>query len=256
MKKCWANSDGKCSSKLSREHLISKSIINNKKFWVHGFSWCKNEPKEISEPSFVNKFLCEYHNSSLSKFDSEIANFVSAIEMLWKNDKKFSMHGFSKKKIPIRYIINGFNLERWFVKTLINVSLTGVKKIKIHFDKILPVLYENIKFEKPYGLSLGVKTGQIYKAEDKIQITPILNEREDFDELAGGIFMFLNFRIIVLIPCSIDPIENNVLKLSGYSSEFDGVQINWHNENINHEIKVGKKRFNTQSIIFSWDNCI
>jgi hypothetical protein len=253
MKKCWANSFGKCGTVITGEHLISKSILD-KTVFVQGFSWCKDEPKEIGQASLVSNFLCNVHNSSLSPCDTEIAKFVSSISDFVRTNNKFDKHGFSLKKIPVKYRLSGLLIEKWFVKTLINICLTQEKDALIHFDKVLPFLYSSQNFENPFGLSFGIKSGMPLHIENKISILALFNDNNGTKELSGGLFTFHGFRIIVLIPCSKFPLENNQLKLSNsYGEAFEGLQLNWHNTEIGQDGIKGRKKVTTQKIIFSWD---
>lgn len=249
MKKCWANSFGKCSDKITKEHLISNSILQ-KKIVVKGFEWCKNEAKEIGSASLVNKFLCKHHNNSLSHCDSEIVKFVNTIETFFRIKNKFSKYGFSIKKVPIKYQINGTLLEKWFIKTLINISMTNEKEAVINFDTILPALFSDMSFEKPFGFSFAIRVGQTINFKDEISIIPLFNHNKDIKELAGGIFIFRGFTIMILIPCSKFPIQENRLSID--NMDFEGLQLNWHNKEISEEMNLGKKTFKTQTINFVW----
>jgi hypothetical protein len=249
MKKCWANSFGKCGDIITKEHLISNSILQ-KKVVVQGFDWCKNEPKEIGSASLENKFLCNHHNNSLSPCDSEIAKFVDTIETFFRTKNKFNKYGFSTKKVPIEYNINGILIEKWFIKTLINISLTNEKEVVINLDKILPTLFSDMSIEKPFGFSFAIREGQTINFKDEISIIPLFNHNNDIKELAGGIFIFRGFTIMTLIPCSKFPILDNSLSID--NKEFEGLQLNWHNNEISEQMNLGKKTYKTQSIIFSW----
>lgn len=252
MEKCWANSFGKCGNKLTGEHLISKSILPNKKIKVQGFSWCKDEPKEIGIASLVSNFLCDQHNRALSPYDKEISNFVSSVESFVREEKKFSKYGFSLKKIPVIFNINGVHLEKWFVKTLINVCLVNHKEAIINYDKILPVLFSSQSFEKPYGLNFAVSVGQMVNIIDEIQIAPLFNDSGGIRELGGGLFTFRGFRIILLLPCSKFPIEEGRLILPNNLTDFLNLQLNWHNEEINMNMTRNRKSIKVLSMNFKW----
>ena len=252
MKKCWANSIGHCGDKITGEHIISKSILK-KTIIVQGFKWCKDEPKEIGNASLVNNFLCNYHNEYLSPYDIEIANFVTSIENFVKTEKRFTAYGFSRKNVPVVHKVNGTRLEKWFIKTLINISLTNEEEAIIHFDKVLPILFSDKPFEKPFGLNFSVRVGQALYVKDEIKIIPLFNKKDNGKELAGGLFTFRGFKIIILIPCSKFPIQDNQLALSNENDDFTGLQLNWHNKEISMDMKRGRKSVKVQSIIFDWE---
>lgn len=248
MKKCWANTIGQCGNKLTGEHLISNAILD-KKIVVQGFSWCKDSPKEIGSASLVNNFLCNIHNNALSPCDNEIKNFVSSVENFIKTEQRFTKYGFSMKKVPVTFKVNGKLLEKWFVKTLINITLTNEKNVKIPFDKILPILFsENNIFEKPYGINFAIRINQAIEIRNEISVQPLFNE----NELFGGLFKFKGFKIIVLLPCSKPPIHNDILKIPITAEDFSNLQLNWHNEEINMSMLKGRKSVKVLSLKINW----
>ena len=250
MKKCWASSLSGCGEKLTGEHIISSSILD-KTIKVKGFSWCKDKPKEIGSSSFKNKILCEKHNSDLSKFDLAAKKFVSTIDAFSMKQESLRKFGFRKKDLPIIYKINGTKLERWCCKTLINICLTQKDEIIIHFDKILPAILKNINLEKPYGLSFAVVNGEKIDTNKFIEITPLLSKiHDDKKELAGGLFTFMGFSFILLLPCSKQSFfVNNELQLNeNVQKEWIGRQLNWHNKNIYHK----HQQSILQNIYFKW----
>ena len=256
MKNCWANSLGNCSGKLTGEHIISNSILD-KKIKVKGFSWCKDEPKEVGSSSLTGKILCEKHNNGLSTFDSEAKQFVSVIDNFCKKSENFKKFGFRKKDIPIIHKVDGTKLERWCCKTLINVGLSQKDEVIIYFDKILPAIFHDKNFKNPYGLNFAVATGQKIDTNDFFEIAPLLNETNDKKkELAGGLFTFRGFRLILLLRCSKqNVIINNELQLNlskEIQEEWIGSQLNWHNKKINYTKQQGKKKYLMQRIIFKW----
>lgn len=256
MKNCWANSLGNCHGKLTGEHIISNSILE-KKIKAKGFSWCKDEPKDIGSSSLKGKILCEKHNNELSTFDSEAKQFISVMNNVRKKSENFKKFGFRKKDIPIIYKLDSSKLERWCCKTLINVSLTQKDKVIIHYDNILPEIFQNRNFENPYGLNFAITIGQKIDAKDFFEIAPLLNETSDKEkELAGGLFTFIGFRLILLLPCSKqDIIINNELQLhlsKDMQEEWIGLQLNWHNREINYTNQQGKKKHLMQRINFKW----
>jgi hypothetical protein len=104
-RRCWAADVGGCSEKISREHLISRSLLPGHTILVEGFDWCK-EPKAIGIEALTRKILCTRHNSNLSSADEAIAQLNNLA-----NQPKLGVS------------ISGRALERWFLKTLVNVSI-------------------------------------------------------------------------------------------------------------------------------------
>jgi hypothetical protein len=104
-RKCWAEHVGGCCTEISREHLISKSLLPKTTVLVEGFDWCR-QPVSIGRDRLVSKVLCRTHNSLLEPADRAIASFVSIA-----NEPLTDV------------VVSGRWLERWFIKTLVNISI-------------------------------------------------------------------------------------------------------------------------------------
>jgi hypothetical protein len=118
MPTCWAACLADCDDKISKEHVVSKALCESDTVVVHGFAWCKDQPKEISLSNLVAKILCKKHNSDLSELDAAGGKAYAAIR---------TMMGTSNARAAVkprywtvqRYKVPGPLLERWFLKTLI-----------------------------------------------------------------------------------------------------------------------------------------
>ena len=121
---CWASPLADCGGKISREHLISQALFEEKSIVVKGLDWCSDEAKTIGLSSLVAKILCEKHNSSLSDLDSAA---LDAFDVLRETVRLNSVRGKlgSNHWSIKRFVIDGKRLERWFLKTLINLSFKG-----------------------------------------------------------------------------------------------------------------------------------
>lgn len=118
---CWASTLGDCRGKLSREHYVSACLFPSGKAIVKGFSWCAEEPKTIGLQSLTRNILCERHNSGLSELDSAMLAFF---ETLRESDRLIGLRTkLCQKTWNIHHFqVNGNLLERWFLKTLINLN--------------------------------------------------------------------------------------------------------------------------------------
>lgn len=251
MEKCWAHPISGCSEKLSGEHLVSKGILEEMGgvIRVQGFNWCKNEPKEIGMNSLQSNFLCERHNNLLSNYDKEAISFFKIPETWQKKSTFFKRNGFHIKKVPIRYAFNGFLIERWFLKTLVNLTLVSSKDHEIPLNIVLPYLYGGKKFEKPYGLGFIVKTGDHVSFNVNIDFKPFFNKEK---VLCGGTFNFRGFTTVIILPVE-NTIVNNQLAIDTDGSMI-GSQINWHNEEISETMKRFRKTYTVQKIVIDWTN--
>jgi hypothetical protein len=111
--KCWANSLGNCSKKLSREHLITEKIfgprspigVSNTKYRLSG---------PINRRSLTTKVLCTTHNASLSIADDEALRLFSALRTIHSHSKDGQLEASEE------YRFDSGLLERWLLKTLVN----------------------------------------------------------------------------------------------------------------------------------------
>ena len=149
---CWAESLGGCSSVQSREHYISKGLFEGDSIIQKGLPWCKFEEKEIGLASASAKILCKTHNERLSILDDEaIRAFDSLREILLLQSRQ-------KKLAPriwkVRtWHLNGLLLDRWFLKTLVN--LMHVQTQAIEFRGLRVVLAWTDKDLEPFIRRLG-----------------------------------------------------------------------------------------------------
>lgn len=134
MDKCWANGYSTCSNKLSKEHLVSGSIFEQQNIYVSGFPWCKDELKMVSVASITSKILCTKHNNALSEIDKEGINAVRVFEMLIPERMK------STNKRPLNDVIDGYNFERWLLKTAVNLSVESNFHIGVGMNDSIPGL--------------------------------------------------------------------------------------------------------------------
>jgi len=255
MKNCWAKSLGDCKGPITKEHPISRTVIPGK-VRVQGFSWCKNQPKEVGISSLASHMLCKKHNNDLSDFDNEIGHFVDEIENLSKRLNDFKTHGY-RISTPVKHEIDGLKLEKWFCKTLIDIAYYKKEDAKIEFEKILPVLFGNFNFREPLGLHFATTIGQNISTKRIYDVLPILNMRNDgVAELAGGFFIIRGFRFILLFPSSKSDIfvngRLNITKKRGLDKSWNGLQLKWHHKKLDWEVDRSGMRYLTDRIEFHW----
>ncbi len=238
MKKCWANSLWNCDWEITREHIVS-NVILNKTMLVKGFSWCKDEFKEVSASSLTSKILCEKHNYELSNFDSEAKNFVTIVDEYYNKEKYFSKFWYRNNNIPIVYKINWLLLEKWCCKTLVNFAYIWNTDNPIIFEKLLPYIYQNKRFEQPYGLYFDA-TIWLANHQEFLEINPFFNS---IGELGWAIFIFKWFRLRLNIPNSmqIESLDSNrYINEINENNIINKVQYNWHNQWINYSKQLKK----------------
>ncbi|MFQ5482652.1 MAG: hypothetical protein ACE5ER_07825 [Nitrospinaceae bacterium] len=251
MDSCWASYRGDCSKKLSREHLVSKSLFESKTVLVHGFPWCKEE-KEIGLHNLVTKNLCSFHNSSLSELDKEGASAWEIIKKVNRIDNQRKRMGARRWNV-VKHKINGPLLERWFLKTLFNLSwdqpyIVGLKEDDSGSGNICPKLakiaFGESNFLDESGLYTGDLNGQQIHSIEEVVFTPII---KDDKYILGGLFSFLglNFFISLTAPPKSEKPFNGLV---GLDSDWQNSNIHYHMEKFN--FKVRDKL--SQVILFNW----
>ena len=179
-KGCWAACLGDCCQKISREHTVSKGLFNTDEIIVQGFSWCLKEPKAIGLGSLVAKILCEKHNNDLGELDSAAKDsfdvFREAVRLNHVRQKL--------KRPPIwnirRLTIDGPRLERWFLKTLINLSFGGQWTIGLGShaagsvsSSLVKIAFGRREFENGAGMYTIARAGQQMDSMDRVNFTPL-----------------------------------------------------------------------------------
>jgi len=235
---CWASMIGGCSVGSSREHYISGGIFDETIISVFGLPWCKDQPASIGLNNAVSKILCQTHNNQLSLYDSEaskLSHFLSSnvLEEPLKNDS---------------ISINGILLEKWLIKTMINLGYLGALDQPKHSridpeEAIVRYLFQNTKIRDGIGLyfvsgglsNTGYKTGVFWNA--------ILNKSEN-DKIVG---MLLTFNGIQFITCVVPIRAEELISKMGpvNGTDFSSAQIIYRPPNIIFDSTgAGCKRIN------------
>jgi len=202
---CWAAPLGGCSSKVSREHVVSGSLWPAPVINVVGFPWCKDKPARIGTASFVAKHLCTHHNSQLSKTDAE-AKRVSQIlcecaRLLQKRSRR------PDRISPVRtYQADGLLFERWLLKTLVNTALVKERRETRWIDshgtlgspplEIIRVAFGLQSFSPPKGLyGAAVLDEDVATGLQRLDFAPLFEEPSR--SLLGGAFTFFGHRFVI-----------------------------------------------------------
>jgi hypothetical protein len=198
---CWAQSLGDCSDKLSREHIVSEGMFPEQILRVKGLHWCLEEFKEISVSNFVKKVLCERHNNSLSDVDQSGIDAMNAFrdEVQINNARTAMKHvRWTVKKFEI----DGRGLERWCLKTLINMVAEGEYRIGKDSEEIgkpsarlVRIAFGKEKFKPRAGLYGLGRLGNL-NINDGFRLIPYIN---DESTLVGGLFAIHGYQFILYV---------------------------------------------------------
>lgn len=117
MKSCFLQGHGSCCGKISREHYISKTVLDaissSGAVQIGGLRWQPIETlQEIANQSLTSKILCETHNSGLSDLDSVAGMLFRTLDAADKNPSD----------LPAITSVDGPLVERWFVKVLCGLA--------------------------------------------------------------------------------------------------------------------------------------
>lgn len=203
MKQCWAGSLGSCAGKLSKEHLWSKGLDSQPQIVVSGFRWCRGETKVVGADALTSKILCESHNNRLSPVDSEASVFfhqLSTAAGLHVERRSATQPGQWE---AYETLVNGPLLERWFLKTAINLSLVGRSELRWHLtdtlltkvpDIFVTAAFGEANLPSPMGLYAVASVGVPTKYEQQVSFAPTL---KGGTHIVGGTFEFRGLQYLL-----------------------------------------------------------
>ena len=184
VKKCYMRDLRSCGGGVSREHLISKSVILVLKadgdFSVSGMPWLpEGEARVLAPNNLAANCLCVDHNSALSPLDESARFFFSALKRCLDREAA-SMH----------YLLSGHDIERWLLKTAKAFAVSGnlargLQRLSGAFSSDIQVLdmIDNPKsWPKDTGLYCVMSAGDVTYNHNRFQLAPYTNAR---GELAG-----------------------------------------------------------------------
>jgi hypothetical protein len=213
---CWAKSRGDCCGTQSGEHYISAALFSGVTMRIRGFSWCKHEEVEIPISKARSKILCKHHNEELSPLDSAGARAFGTLRAAWE------LHGIRQKMRPRpwsikEHKIQGVLLERWFLKTLIN--LVCVEDGDIGWadgspraappPALVDCCYGSARLLQPMGLYVITSIGMELADRDYLKFSPLL----EFGRIVAGIFEFRGFHFLLSVRD--EPLPNGLLQANG-----------------------------------------
>jgi hypothetical protein len=113
--RCYARDLGGCSTAISREHYISKSVMlaAGGKPQIAGLKF--QEPETLQSfgvGGMTAKILCRRHNHDLSPLDAEAAHFFSTLRDFDRDLRD------ATQSVTAEATTDGAKLERWMLKLL------------------------------------------------------------------------------------------------------------------------------------------
>lgn len=257
MVNCWADKLGDCSGKQSKEHLVSKALFKEDKRYEpgvvvpYGLPGFEDKPRKVSIDSIASKILCDHHNNLLSHTDSEGAYAFDVFRRVWEAvfDRKVA-----RDDENITYEINGSLMERWFIKTAINLIYTGYN-IKKPPKCLVELAFGLKRFPKNVGLCVAFSPGHHKsKSEDDLKIVPIIKNDETIDFV---LFEFRGMKFALPLIATPLPESVNFINHESYSyppvddfvKEFLKARLKYHIKGVNFNFGDDNKF----SIKFNWE---
>ena len=249
MEKCWASCLGDCDGGISGEHIVSKALFESQVVNVRGFHWCKHEFKKIGLASLTKNALCRKHNSQLSPIDLKASYAFDVLRQQTKLHNERARYPHRKHK-KIVYSINASELERWLLKTLINITYGGnffigpdSAQVGLPSDDLVRMAFSYKKFPDKNGLFVAAKTGLNLHFTDAFHFCSLIKDKE---YVCGGYFVFRGvYMFLDLVPGGLKiPFE-----------QIPGTDSNWHNIRLIkqfRQIKVTLGKRVHQVIDFKW----
>ena len=264
MDKCWARCLAGCDGKISGEHIISASLWEGDHIFVQGLQWCRSSHKEIPVRRFASNILCERHNSELSNIgvDGGGAAAFDVFRQAGKVQAQRSENikaGFQTGRFDVcEYDINGPLLERWLLKTLINMELSGDQGLTLGpylaqterpNCELVEIVYGRRPFPGRSGLYFVADSAQSIQFQERLRYVAYLKTVEEKSYVAAAGFSFHGFPFILSLepqglPSTVDECDNEgrvVRKLS----------LLYHPEVLN----VNLNDFPSLSIRVTWKGC-
>ena len=249
MSSCWAKSIGNCGGGISREHVVSKSLFKSPIVSVKGFNWCKDAARTVGIESLTAKILCQRHNNSLSSLDEEASALFDAIrEWCKRENARANTSPLSRISRPPTNV-NARLLERWFLKTLLNLSLSRQYYIGVYGEELgvvpldlVEICYGIRPFEGAAGMYGAAHAGMIVAFDDTLRFAPLLRD----ERVLGGFFEFRGFRFFL----SLMPSETLTM------SQLQGMDSSWQQANLLHPIELIQTQISTLITVpiirFNW----
>lgn len=230
---CWAETLGDCSAKLSREHIVSRSLFIGDTVRVEGLSWCRTGPKEVGLASLTAKILCERHNSELSAVDAAGAKAFDTLRQVDVVTEKRRRLGLWKWRVR-EYRIDGPLLERWLLKALINLCYKGEHPIGapavargLPHPALVKIVFGQSQFAGRAGLYFAVHAGQQVSTDETVGFAPLI---KDSAYIAGGCFWFRGYRLLLYLEPAGPPERLTGIVVNG--EDLGNSQLNYHNRRI------------------------
>jgi hypothetical protein len=186
--RCYANAGTNCSTKISKEHFISASLLRklelNNKTKIAGLAW--QEPGTfdlVPVKGFASNILCERHNSALSALDGLIDGFATSIR--------------SFDRAPQNKLVSfsGSDIERWMLKCLLGLTVSKNVGSRLK-PECTDILFGRANWPEEWGLYFPVGAAPIYHT-DSILIQTHTDEARSLMLAADFFIQGMPFKLVM-----------------------------------------------------------
>ncbi len=194
-RRCYLNSTWDCGHKITGEHILSKTLI--KKIATKSFDIRQGDNVRtygIDSQKFTVKRLCDRHNRAFHRIDHEAGRFMGAVQRINSDIKNISAGQLRL------YFFNLFDLERWLLKSLINVYYSRLSVDPQHFhlpDNLIRFFFEG--FRKPNGLYMEVRSPGVDRLTITVKPEAGFNLMLEGNTVTGFIFSFGGISLKLII---------------------------------------------------------
>jgi len=172
---------------------------------VIGFPWCRGERKRVGLDSVVSKILCTNHNAELSPLDSAAKDAFDVLrEATRLNEERKTQKPASWPVVDL--MIDGLLLERWFLKTTLNLCAVTGTALGWDLDtaatmadpprSLVAAAFGRRPLRKPLGLYAAATLGEDVELADEVHFSTLLVPG---DKLVGAMFRFRGLRFFLYL---------------------------------------------------------
>lgn len=249
---CWAKMLGNCNNSQSKEHIVSRGLLKDSLsldnfIMVYGIG--SNETKKIGTSSLTSKMLCSYHNSKLSDLDSEAIKTFNGLKRFLEIPREYKT-GKLTNFVGLKF--DGSLLERWFLKTTINILYCPPHNLKTPQKELVEIVFGLRQYPKKVGLCMSAyQGGQWLNNDYDLKFVPILNSQNQYEFAA---FEFAGWRFIISLtdstipsPLSLDT-TNPYAPFDKFLQDLSKSTLTYHLNKM--VLKIGDS--NVMEISFQW----
>jgi hypothetical protein len=154
-RQCYAQGLEDCSRDLSREHFISKGVLESVGDVIEasGFHWQEGATMPLSPEAIAARILCKRHNEALSPLDAEAKQFFRTLREI-----DAALGDEAPPAASETFMFNGPDFQRWLLKCLIGLteSHNPPDRLRDH-DLCVRVLFGETTWPQYWGLYLDMQ---------------------------------------------------------------------------------------------------